>query len=381
MRADAAQADRRHAVRTAAAAWRSAGAIDDATQRAIEAAYPDDRARLGLGLRILAGGAGLVGGGALAGLLFSMFGGSVIGSAFWLFLAAVFVAATELQTGRLRRADAGAELATAILAVGFACGWIASLDFDAAVIVFAGCALMAALAAWRWGHASLAAVAAFLALLSAGQSPFGRILWLSAGAVAIPMIAHLARSPRLPPAHRRSSWAAGLVGLAGGYVATNLYSLDHRWVHWLGDGTDPAPAAWARIAAIVGTIVIPPFVFAAGLRYRDRALLAAGAVFAAASLVTLRHYHPIGPWWLSLVLGGIACLSIAVGLRRRLEARPAHEWAGFTARPLFEDPRLLEAAQAAAVLAAISPAARLVHEAGFEGGGGRSGGGGATGSA
>jgi len=70
-----------------------------------------------------------------------------------------------------------------------------------------------------------------------------------------------------------------------------------------------------------------------------------------------------------------------VALRRRLEAGPAHEQAGFTARPLFEDPRLLEAAHAAAVLAAMSPAARLAHEAGFEGGGGRSGGGGATGSA
>ena len=74
---------------------------------------------------------------------------------------------------------------------------------------------------------------------------------------------------------------------------------------------------------------------------RSCPLLARGCRFRAppTALVTLRHYHhPIGPWWLSLVLGGVACLSIAVGLRRRLEAGSAHERSGFTASSL-RDPR------------------------------------------
>ena len=109
--------------------------------------------------------------------------------------------------------------------------------------------------------------------------------------------------------------------------------------------------------------------------------LAAGALFAAASLVTLRRYHPIGPWWLSLVLGGAACLALAVALRRRLDAGPGRERWGFTAEPLFEDRRVVRAAQAAATVVAMSPGPRVVSEAPFEGGGGRSEGGGATGGA
>jgi hypothetical protein len=116
-----------------------------------------------------------------------------------------------------------------------------------------------------------------------------------------------------------------------------------------------------------------------GVHYRNRALVAAGALFTAASLVTLRHYHAIGPWWLSLVLGGVSCLGLAVWLRRWFDAGPAHERFGVTAEPLFEDARIAKAAQAAAVIASMSPAARAASDAGFAGGGGRSGGGGASG--
>jgi hypothetical protein len=235
------------------------------------------------------------------------------------------------------------------------------------------------IAAWRWGYCTLAAFAALFFLGCAAQLSMGRGLWLLAGIAAFPMIVRLARSPRWPPAHRDSFLLGGLIFLGGAYVAANVYSLDHRWIEAFGDEPIATPGAWVRLAAIAGTIAIPPLVLAVGVRRREPFLLAAGAVFAAASLVTLRQYHPVGPWWLSLVLGGLACLGIAVGLRRRLEAGPAHEWGGFTARPLFEDPRLLEAGHAAAVLAAMSPAARVATEAGFSGGGGRSGGGGATG--
>ena len=381
MRAAVAFADRRRAMRDAAEGWRRAGAIDDTTLRAIAAQYPDDRMRLGLGLRILAAGAGLVGGGALAGLLFAVVGDANAGSAFWLVLAAVFVAATELQTGRLRRADAGAEFATALLAAGFAGGWIASFDFDSELVIAGGFALTFALAAWRWGHASLAAVASVLALIAAAQLSFGRAIWLAAGFLALPVILGLARSARWPPAHRRCFLGAGVVFLAGAYVATNVYSLDRSWLHGLGISGVPVLPAWLRIAAIAGTILIPPVVVAAGVWYRDRALLAAGALFTVASLFTLRHYQPIGPWWLFFIVAGTATLAAAVALRRWLHAGPAHERSGFTAEPLFEDRRLSEAAKTAAVIAAMAPAARLADEPGFEGGGGRSGGGGATGNA
>lgn len=379
MRAAVALADRKRAVRSAAESWRRAGAIDDATVRAIAASYPDDRVRLGLGLRILAGFAAVVGGGALAGVLFAVFGGSVLGPAFLLFLAVVFTAATEFQTGRLRRADAGAEFATAFLAAVFASAWIASLDSDS-ILGFAGFALVFALAAWRWGHPSLAVIAAFLALRGAEGFPFGRILWLAAGILAFPMILGLARSVLRPPAHRRCFLGSGIVFLVGAYLATNVYGLDRRWMHVL-DGLDRAPAASGRLAAIAGTILIPPLVLAAGARYRDRALMAAGAVFAAASLATLRQYYSIGPWWLSLILAGIATLAGAISLRRWLHAGPAHERSGFTAEALFDDRRALEAAKAAAVIAAASPSVRAAEQPGFEGGGGRSGGGGATGGA
>ena len=109
--------------------------------------------------------------------------------------------------------------------------------------------------------------------------------------------------------------------------------------------------------------------------------LITGALFASASLVTLRQYHPLGPWWFSLVLGGASCLALAVALRRWLEAGPGRERLGFTADPLFEDRRIAGTAQAVATLVAMSPAARVTPEGQFQGGGGRAGGGGATGKA
>ncbi len=53
MTRDAAQADRNAAVRAAARGWKQAGAIDDAALAAVEAAYPDDRQRLGPVFRVL----------------------------------------------------------------------------------------------------------------------------------------------------------------------------------------------------------------------------------------------------------------------------------------------------------------------------------------
>jgi hypothetical protein len=238
-----------------------------------------------------------------------------------------------------------------------------------------------AVAAWRWGFASFAGFAAFFCLVALAQGDLGRGAWLILGVAAAPLVLRIARSPFWPPAHRRCVEAAGLVLVAGAYVATNIYSLDHRWIEGLTNGGYAPAPAWARTPAIAGTILVPPLVLAAGIRFRHRALLAAGSLMAAASLTTLRRYHPVGPWWLALVLGGSACLALAVGLRRWLDAGPDHERWGFTAEGLFEDRRLARAVQAAATIVAMSPGPRPAAEPGFEGGGGRSGGGGATGSA
>jgi hypothetical protein len=301
---------------------------------------------------------------------------------FALGLAIVFAAATEIQIGRLRRAQAGAEYATALLAVACAAwAWVSLFSSVSVGEGAIGAAVVVALAAWRWGYALFAAVAAACFLVACAQTSLGRGAWAAFGVVALPLILRMARSPRWPPAHRRCFDAAALVFLAGAYLATNVYSLDHRWVEGLGDGGRAAPGAWARGAAILGTALFPPAVLYLGLRFREHGLLTAGALFTAASLLTLRHYHRLGPWWLILVLAGAACLALAVALRRWLEDGPGRERLGFTADPLFEDRRMVEMAQAAATIVAMSPGPRPTPEGQFEGGGGRSGGGGASGGA
>jgi len=381
VRYDVILADRRKAVRDAAQAWHAVGAIDDSARLAITALYPDDRARLGLGLRILAGLAALIGGGALAALLGLLLRPDGWIPTFALGLAAFFAGATEFQVGRLRRAQAGAEYATALLAVILAgCAWGVFSDFDEAGFAI-GLALICFFAAWRWGYTSFAALAAFFALAACCLGAHGREACILFGAVGQPMILRLARSRRWSPSHRWCFLAMGLVFVAGAYLAINVYSFDHRWLESFGRVSAIPAVAWMRPIAIAATIAVPPFLVVVGVLYRDRWLLAAGALFTAASLVTLRQYHPVGPWWFSLLVGGAACLALAVGLRRWLEAGVHRERRGWTARPLFGDGRIVAAAQAAATLVAMSPGARVAGDKGFEGGGGRSGGGGATGGA
>ena len=278
MRADAARADRHLAVRNAADGWRRSGAIDDTTVRAVAAAYPDDRVRLGLGLRVLAGLAAFAGAGALAALLGIVF--QFRDTFLTLGLAVLFTAATEFQIGPFRRAQAGAEYATAILAATCAGGaWLSLSGSPSLGRICYGFAVAFAVAAWRWGYALFAALAAVLALVACAPEISGRPMWFALGLMAFPLILRMARSPRLPPTHRRCCDAVGLVLLAGGYVAANVYSLDHRWIEELGDRGGGSPGAWTRRAAIAATILMPPIVLGLAARFRDRSLLAAGALF------------------------------------------------------------------------------------------------------
>jgi len=118
----AAAAERAESVRAAARAWARAGLVDEATAAAVAARYPDDRVRLPRGLRTLA--FVLTALAVLAAFAFVLTVGPDGGR--WAFVAAagmfaaVCAAGTEWQRGPARRADAGAEAATALLAAGFA---------------------------------------------------------------------------------------------------------------------------------------------------------------------------------------------------------------------------------------------------------------------
>jgi len=380
---DAAGADRAHAVRSAARGWRKAGAIDEPALRAIEAAYPDDRARLGFALRALVGIATFFGGLALTWMV-----GAIIEPSTprrWAIVAGLvavlFAGATELQLGRLRRRQAGAEFATALLAAIFAGLAVAAADrFRSFTLGLAALAVAHLLAAWRWGYATLAAIGAGFALLAVTHHGSWRIVWLAAGVPGAWMVLRPARSPKWPPSRRRCFEAAGAVLAIGAYLAANLYALDHRWLDFVPRETLAPSPTW-RAAAIVGTTLIPALVLALGVRFRDRTLLVLGAVFAATSFATLRFYVSLAPVWVVLTLSGGACCALAIALRRWLDGGPAKERHGFTAEPLYEHRRLGDAMAAAATIAAMSPAAREAQARSFEGGGGLSGGGGATGGA
>ena len=381
MRAEIATAERQLEVREAAAGWRDAGAIDDPTFRAIEAAYPDDRVRLKLWIRVLAFLATLIGAGALAALVAMVI--QVDRSLAWFsaFLAVICVVATEIQTGRLRRAQCGSETATALLAALFAwlvlVSWWKGPSFGVYVGAFS---VLSALAAYRWGSLILTGVSVISAFALVARWPHGRLHWLLLAALLVPLAYRGSRSLRFPPSHRRSAEVVAVVSSIAAYVAINLYSLDESFVEAaIGDrGVETSPS-WLRWLAAAGTALLPAALLAAGIVLRNRMGLVLGAASIAASLATVRYYHPIGPLWLCLTLGGGSCLAIALGLRQWMSSAAGKERSGFTAEPLFESARGREAAKIAAAIASLGPAPRTAPERPFEGGGGLSGGGGASG--
>jgi hypothetical protein len=382
MTPDRDRAERFQQVRDAAAGWRDAGAIDEATRAAIAAAYPDDRFRLRLWLRSVAFLAALAGGLAVFGLVAEFL------PAWWehaspvcAAAAAFFVLATELQLGRFRRAESGSEEATALLAVGFAVASVV-VAFDAEVplawlpLATAVCVL----AVWRWGQMIVAWAALILALAWLARFPHARILWVAACGIAIPFLRGAARSYRHAPSHRRCAEALLLGAVVAIYVAINILCLDRGIVESLGGRTaGPAPP-WLRAGSAVLTAVVPLVVLAAGVLLRDRMGLVLGAALVAAALATLRQYHPLGPLWSTLAAGGASCIAAALIARRYLAGGPDRERAGFTAEPLFEDRRAREIAQVAGVAATLGPTVRPASHEGFRPGGGLSGGGGASGS-
>ncbi len=212
MRADAAEAERRHEVREAAAGWRRAGAVDEATLGKIVAAYPDDRSRLGPVFRVLVFGFTIVavnGFFGLFGLAVATAGQSAMITILLLFGLSL-VGATEFQIGSLKRAQGGTESATAFLGLCYLIGgllWIigeARVGDEAQVNagLFVGSVVLA-LAAYRWGYVACALGATTGVFLLVARGPHGRLWWVIAGLAAAPFLMAAADSIRLPPAHRR----------------------------------------------------------------------------------------------------------------------------------------------------------------------------------
>jgi hypothetical protein len=393
VRPEAALADRRREVRLAARGWRRAGAIDDATLAAVEAAYPDDRARLGPVFRVVAFVAGLLALNAFFGVIaIASHGASAFGVACLVF-GLLLAGATELLVGPLKRADSGIETATALLAVvygvvAFGALFARTLGNDRVLVatLLVAAVTLSLLGSVRWGSRVLAAVAAACVLLFLARLPGGRLCWLAAGAALTPPLLRASEDARFAPSQRRSFRVGAVLGLLAVYAAVHLGSWDHGWLEWLADfrGDAPTQLPFVRSLSILATALMPAVVAGVGVATRRTWLLALGVLLAVASLVTLRFYVHVAPLWAVLAVSGLAALAAALLLRRLLASGRGGERGGFTADALFEDPGRRAAAEVVGALATFSPLAQAgpaePGARGLEPGGGRYGGGGASGS-
>jgi hypothetical protein len=376
-----AAADRHAEVRRAAGAWHAAGFIDATTHAAITARHPDDRVRMARGLRILAFIVTVLG----AVMLFAFValatgtdGG--IGLAMPGLIASLACAvATEIQRGPRARADAGAEEATALLAIGFF-ALAAASSVDSPTLAAWLVAAAAALAAARWGGAMPGVVTAVALLVALAQLPVPRLGWIvAAGPLAAGLVV-AARSAALAPAQRSACRWAAATFLAAVYLALNPVSLDGGWVEgWQsGPGDRPGVPPALRVAAWLGASALPVGLLVAGARRRDAWLLGLAALMAAATVVTAYTRWPVWAEAYALLLAGLGLAGLAIGLRRWLRAGPGGERGGFTADALWTESNRAGVVQAVVRSMPLAPTPGLAGPAGPERGG-RFAGGGATG--
>jgi hypothetical protein len=399
VRPEAAQADRNGSIRAAARSWHKAGAIGEATLKAIEAAVPDDRSRVGPVFRVLL-------------FLFTLFAANAAFGFAWLVvsvplqgnakvedilapLAIVFgivlAVLTEIQIRRFKRSQGGTEAGTSFAALGFlmtGVAWIVFewLDLDdkmgIPVLLVAAAVLLTGMAI-RWGYSFYAGAAAASLLAALTYVPGGRLFWILLPLLTAPALVRLSDSERLPPAHRRSCTAALSVGLIGLYMAVHLGSFDLGALEvFRRDFADLGPASRSptlRGASIAATALVPLIYLAIGIRARRYVFLLLGIGTGIASLITLRVYVHLAPLWGVLTLIGTALAVLVLALRRALDSGPNKERGGFTAEPLFEDLARRRILEAGAAVAAFTPDARTVpEEPRFAGGGGELGGGGSS---
>jgi hypothetical protein len=248
--------------------------------------------------------------------------------------------------------------------------------FDAVLLVSvlvwgAGC--------WRWGHPLFAGLSAASLFFLLGRWPFGRVLWVLAGATLAGLAARRLDDASWAPSHRRAAMVLVVMGVAAVYGAVNVYSLDVRWLEELRRLAPwrSGPPRGLFIVAAVATAVVPLGVLAWAWRSRRTFLLDTGIVLVALSLVTLRHYVHVAPLWVVLTVSGAALVALALAVERALRRSPGGERAGFTADALFSDEQRQQLLQTVPVAAAFTPAAPpvAVDKPGFAGQGGTFGGG------
>ena len=386
MNPGSANGQRRLAVREAAAAWQRAGLVDEAARAAIDAAYADDRQRVGTALRVLLFVFAWIAGQSASGF-FMLFGEGRGLGVISLVFGILFAVASEVLRNQLRRAQSGAEEAAGLLAVSYLAGgvgWVLmrslSDDERSFQILFALTAALALAAAWRWGGAIYGAGAAASGLLVCMRFPAVRFTWLGLAAVLAAPLVRLAESERLAPTQRRAAWAAVAMLLAAAYAALHLGLWDVHGLEEMSRMLGGSPeVVMPRVVAIAGTALLPVLLLGLGIAGRRRLLLDLGLIFGLVSLVTAIVYRDWRPEWRVLAAGGAAFIVLALALRKALDAAPGKEWRGWTAEPLFENPDRRSLVELAASLAVLSPQARQQPEApGFTGGGGEMGGGGSS---
>ena len=389
MRADSVAWERAAEVRAAAAGWRRAGFIDEATERAVQEAFPDPCVTPSLVWR------GLTAGAVAAVVLCTLtacvlaFGETAsVGQVVLLLFAVVCLVATDRLEASPRLARRGAAGAASVLGVGFLLGGFAlflgetlrlRLDDGIDTLLIAGVAVCGA-ACWRWGNPLFAALAALSLFLLLARLPDGRLLCLLLGAVLAGLAARRLDTHAWAPSHRLGAVVLVMAGIAAGYAAVNVYSFDEHLLENLArfapDRGGPSRPLLALSA--IATAAVPLAVLTWGARSRRAFLLDTGIVLAALSLVTLRHYVHLAPLWTVLILAGAALVLLALAVERALRRAPRRERAGFTAESLFSDERRQQTLQIVPVVAAFTPAAAASERPGFAGEGGRFGGGGAS---
>jgi hypothetical protein len=385
LKKDVEAADRSYEVRAAARAWNRAGAIDEKTLDAIQEQYPDDRSRVKPAFRVLLFLFTFV----AVGSAFAVLAFNEVPIGALLFLAALgSIALTEVQIGELRRSSAGAEEATALLSFWFsvgAIGWVfedSSGDFPWRFLSVAA-AVLAAVAAWRWGLSVFGALAAVSLFLALSFWSGARTWWVLAALAVLTPLLSASVSPRLAPSHRRAADAALVTVLAALYLAVHLGAydaglLDQGSLFGSFEGATDRPG---RSLHIVGTAVVPLFLLAGGVFLRRPLLLRMGVILGVASLVTLRFYVHVAPLWIVLLASGGAAVAVGMLLNRYLASGPGRERHGFTAEPLFGEgsrARVIEAGLGMALAPGSTPSGTPAKP-GFEGAGGEFGGGGASG--
>lgn len=384
-------AERAREVREAARSWRRTGFVSTEVLDRILPRYPDDRIRFGPGFRALAFIFTGIGVWATVGLSMVLLKPS--GSAGWGVLLCLWAGAcfllTELQIGALRRAEAGAESATAYSSVLLAVfGFVALADAlttdtgGRAIMVQAlgASSVLCTLTAWRWGDRLLSAGAALSVYALLAHTSQGRLLWLVVSVALIPLCLKGARDGRLAPSHRSGAAIVGAVAIVALYGAVHIWSFDERMIESAHSYSLTQTPLLLRPLSILATALLPPLLLILGWRRREPLLIYSGLLLIGVSIATIRLYRAVMPLSIALVLLGAVCLAVALGVRRFLRSGDKGEREGFTADPLFDDTNRTEAIRSVVAVATFTPPAQAAPaRPAFEGGGGSFGGGGASG--